>query len=393
MDYAAYTTADFDHSPLMFYYETTTACDLVCKHCRASAQEAADPSQLTTEQSKTLLSQIATFPKRPMVVLTGGDPLKRHDLMELIAHGRSVGLEMALTPSATPLATREAFQRVRDAGIKRLGISLDGPNAATHDAFRGWTGSFERTKEMLVTARELGMAVQINTTVCRRNVDLLDAMAGFLVPFDIAMWALFFLIPVGRGFDEERIRPEEYEQVFEKLYGWSQTMPYAVKTTEAPHYRRFVIERGGNPLAGPRDHPSSALEKGAGSESGNQRASARYMHANRSADDDAASRRGHRAPLGVTDGKGIMFVSNVGEILPAGFLPICCGRFPRDNIVDIYQKHPVFLELRTPSRLKGKCGLCEFNTICGGSRSRAYAVTGDYLESEPDCLHIPLAWR
>ncbi len=377
MDYAAYTTADFDHSPLMFYYETTTACDLVCKHCRASAQEAADPAQLNTEQSKRLLSQIATFPKRPMIVLTGGDPLKRHDLMELIAHGREIGLEMALTPSATPLATREAFQRVRDAGIKRLGISLDGPNAATHDAFRGWEGSFERTREMLVTARDLGMSVQINTTVCRRNVDLLDQMAEYLVPFDIAMWALFFLIPVGRGFDEERIKPEEYEQVFEKLYGWSQTMPYAVKTTEAPHYRRFVMQRGGNPLAGPRPRLPSPSGKGAGGEG--------------LSENDAAERRGHRAPLGVTDGKGIMFVSNIGEIFPAGFLPICCGRFPRENVVDVYQRHPLFLDLRAPSRFKGKCGVCEYNTVCGGSRSRAYGVTGDPLESEPDCLYAPLA--
>jgi MoaA/NifB/PqqE/SkfB family radical SAM enzyme len=185
-------------------------------------------------------------------------------------------------------------------------------------------------------------------------------MAEFLVPFDISMWALFFLIPVGRGFDEERIKPEEYETVFEKLYGWSQTMPYAVKTTEAPHYRRFVMQRGGNPLAGPR-----------GASSGHER-------------------RGHRAPLGVTDGKGIMFVSHIGEIFPAGFLPICCGRFPKDSVVDVYQKHPVFLDLRTPSRFKGKCGICEYNMICGGSRSRAYGVMGDAMESEPDCLYIPV---
>jgi len=384
MDYAAYTTADFDHSPLMFYYETTTACDLVCKHCRASAQEAADPAQLNTEQSKRLLSQIAQFPKRPMVVLTGGDPLKRPDLMELIAHGRSAGLEMALTPSATPLATREAFQRVCAAGIRRLGISLDGPNAAAHDAFRGWEGSFERTKEMLLTARELGMAVQINTTVCRRNVDLLDEMSEFLVPFDIAMWALFFLIPVGRGHDEERIKAEEYELVFEKLYRWSQTMPYAVKTTEAPHYRRYVMQRGGDPLAGPRQ--KSSIEQGAGrSEVRGQRSDLRPP----TSDLDGSHRRGHRAPLGVSDGKGIMFVSHIGEIFPAGFLPICCGRFPNDNVVEVYQKHPVFLDLRTPSRFKGKCGVCEYNTICGGSRSRAYGVTGDALESEPDCLYVP----
>ncbi len=363
MDYAAYTTADFDHSPLMFYYETTTACDLVCKHCRASAQESGDPRQLSTEQSKRLLSQAAKFPKRPMVVLTGGDPLKRHDLMELIAHGQSVGLEMALTPSATPLATKEAFARVREAGIRRLGISLDGPNAEVHDYFRGWQGSFQRTGEMLQAARELGMAVQVNTSVCRRNVNLLDQMAEYLAPLGIAMWALFFLVPVGRGVEEERITPEEYENVFDKLFHWSKTMPYAVKTTEAPHYRRYVMQRGGDPLAGPR-HPGGG-------------------HA------DSAERRGHRAPLGVTDGKGIMFVSNIGEIFPAGFLPICCGTFPQENVVEVYQKHPVFLSLRNPAGFKGKCGVCEYNPICGGSRSRAFGVTGDPLESEPDCLHVP----
>jgi MoaA/NifB/PqqE/SkfB family radical SAM enzyme len=183
-------------------------------------------------------------------------------------------------------------------------------------------------------------------------------MAEFLTPFGIAMWALFFLVPVGRGVEEERIKPEEYELVFEKLYHWSQTKPYAVKTTEAPHYRRFVMQRGGNPLAGPHGG-------------------------------DSSERRGHRAPLGVSDGKGIMFVSNTGEILPAGFLPIRCGQFPTDNVVEVYQKHPVFLSLRTPSGFKGKCGVCEYNTICGGSRSRAFGVTGDPLEAEPDCLHVP----
>jgi radical SAM protein len=353
----AYTQADFDHSPLMFYYEVTRACDLVCKHCRASAQSGPEVGQLGTAESKLLLSQVARFPRPPMVVLTGGDPLKRADLLELIAHGRSIGLEMALTPSATPLATKDALRRVRAAGIQRLGLSLDGPNAQVHDSFRGWEGSFEQTKELLITARELGMAVQVNTSVCRRNVDCLDELAGFLERYAIAMWALFFLVPVGRAVAEERIKPAEYELVFEKLYTWSKSKPYAVKTTEAPHYRRFVIERGGDPLAGP-------------------------LSRNRS------QSPGHRAPLGVGDGKGIMFVGSTGEILPSGFLPIRCGRFPADDVVGIYQKHPLFVSLRTPSALKGKCGVCEFNTICGGSRSRAFGVTGDPLESEPDCVHV-----
>jgi radical SAM protein len=342
----------------MFYYEVTRACDLVCKHCRASAQETADPDQLSTEQGKALLSQVASFPRKPTVVLTGGDPLKRPDLLELIRHAMSVGLGPVLTPSATPLATYEAFAKVHEAGIERLGISLDGPDPATHDAFRGWEGSFDRTLEMLQSARRLGMKVQVNTSVCQRNVDLLDAMAELLVEYDIAMWALFFLIPVGRGILEPRIAPQKYEEVFDRLYHHAATKPYAVKTTEAPHYRRFVLQRGGNPLAGPRGTSD-------------------------------ATHRGHRAPLGVTDGRGIMFVSHTGEILPAGFLPLSCGRFPVDSVVETYQNHPTFLALRNPDGFKGKCGVCEYRNVCGGSRSRAFGVTGDALESDPDCVYEP----
>ena len=362
MDHSTYSEADFPLSPLMFYYEVTTACDLVCKHCRASAQEEPSPDQLTLEQGKTLLSQIATFPRRPTVVLTGGDPLKRPDLLELVRHGISLGIPLALTPSATPLATREVLEKIRDAGIERLGISLDGSDAATHDGFRGWGGSFRLTLEMLSAARNLGMKVQVNTTVCQRNVSLLDQIAQLLAECKIAMWAVFFLVPVGRGTLEPRISPEQYEEVFEKLFHYSRTMPYAVKTTEAPHYRRYVLQRGGNPLAGP-----------GGATDG--------LH------------RGHRAPLGVTDGKGVMFVSNTGEILPAGFLPLTCGRFPQESIVDVYQKHPTFLALRKPNEFKGKCGVCEFRNVCGGSRSRAFALTGDPLESEPDCVYEPKAMR
>ncbi len=346
----------------MFYYEVTLACDLVCKHCRASAQELADPGELSTDQAKALIEQAAGFPRQPMIVMTGGDPLKRQDLFELISHAVDHGIQVALTPSATPLATREAFQRARNAGVRRLGISLDGADAQTHDAFRGWEGSFARTLEMLQNARELNLAVQINTTITRRNVHQVDAIAELLSGQAIAMWSVFFLIPVGRGVEEERISAPEYEQVFEKLWRHAQSRPYAVKTTEAPHYRRFVLQHGGDPLAGP--HGS----------------------------DDGAARRGHRAPLGVGDGKGVMFISHKGEIFPAGFLPLCCGRFPRDSVVDVYQNHPTFLALRDPDRFKGRCGACEYRHVCGGSRARAYAVTGDLLAAEPDCVYIPKAW-
>jgi radical SAM protein len=359
MSHGDYTQRDFALSPLMFYYEVTLACDLVCKHCRASAQEHAHPDELSTAQAKMLIEQIAGFPRRPMLVLTGGDPLKRKDLYELIRYAVSRGIQVALTPSATPLATREAFERAYDAGVLRLGISLDGADAQTHDAFRGWDGSFARTLEMLQNARELNMAVQINTTICRRNVHQVDAIAELLAAEGIAMWAVFFLVPVGRGVEQQRIAPQEYEQVFEKLWRHAQHQPYAVKTTEAPHYRRFVLQHGGDPLAGPQGT------------------------------NDGTARRGHRAPLGVGDGKGVMFVSHIGEIYPAGFLPLGCGRFPRDSVVEVYQNHPTFLALRDPDRFKGRCGACEYRQVCGGSRARAYAVTGDFLAAEPDCIYVP----
>jgi radical SAM protein len=356
---AAYTQDDFDKSPLMFYYEVTQACDLVCKHCRASAQENPAPGELTTEQSRALISQVVTFPRRPMMVMTGGDPLKRADLFDLIRHAVGAGLHVALTPSATPLATARAFQKAKEAGVRALGISLDGADATTHDAFRGWEGSFDRTLRMLADARDLGFPVQVNTSITRRNFHQIDAMADLLRDQGIAMWSVFFLVPVGRGVEEQRIAPEEYEIAFERLWRHAQNQPYGVKTTEAPHYRRYVLQQGGNPLAGPR----SGAEGGHG--------------------------KLHRAPLGVGDGKGVMFVSHVGEIYPAGFLPLCCGRVPDDSVVDVYQNHPTFRACRNPDGFKGRCGICEYRYVCGGSRARAFAVTGDPLETEPDCIYVP----
>ena len=368
MDHSDYSRADFGANPLMFYYEVTLACDLVCKHCRASAQENPAPDELTTEQSKSLIEQIATFPRTPMLVMTGGDPLKRRDLFDLIRHAVGIGLNVALTPSATPLATLEAFEAARDAGVRALGISLDGADAQTHDAFRGWEGSFDRTLEMLQNARDVRLPVQVNTTITRRNAHQVDRMAELLSSQGIAMWSVFFLVPVGRGVEEERIAPQEYEVVFERLWHHAQCKPYAVKTTEAPHYRRFVLESGGDPLAGPTTHGHSQDDQDQGVEH---------------------IRHRHRAPLGVGDGKGVMFVSHTGDIFPAGFLPLHCGRFPQDSVVDVYQNHPTFRSLRSPDQFKGRCGICEYRFVCGGSRARAYALTGDPLETDPDCVYIP----
>jgi len=385
MEPAPYSTDDFARSPLMFYYEVTQACDLVCKHCRASAQERAAPGELTTEQSIALLDQAASFPRQPNVVFTGGDPLKRPDLFVLIRHAVSRGLQAALTPSATPLATRAAFEQAKEAGIHALGISLDGADAATHDAFRGWEGSFDRTLRMLADARELNIPVQVNTTITRRNFHQIDALAELLAGRGIAMWSVFFLVPVGRGVEEERIKPEEYEIAFERLWRHAQRQPYAVKTTEAPHYRRYVLQQGGNPLASPRRAGHARAVPPSDSPPGSQEA----RPAEAETHDAPAQLARRRAPLGVGDGKGVMFVSHVGEIYPAGFLPLVCGRFPGDHVVDVYQNHPVFRMLRDADQLKGICGVCEYRYVCGGSRARAYAVTGDPLAAEPDCVYVP----
>ena len=362
MHHQSYTPSDFGTNPLMFYYEVTQACDLVCKHCRASAQEQAAEDELPTELSLRLIEQAASFPRKPHIVFTGGDPLKRADIFTLIRHAVQKELMVALTPSATPLATRQAFEEAKQAGVQAFGISLDGPNAGIHDSFRGFEGSFDKTTEMLENAQSLQIPVQVNTSITRRNVAYVDEMAEHLTRFGgVVMWSLFFLVPVGRGIEEQRILPEEYEDVFAKLWRHARDKPFAVKTTEAPHYRRFVLRQGGDPLSVPQH----------------------AAHTPHNPERTAAVR--HRAPLGITDGRGIMFVSHNGAIYPAGFLPLECGRFPHDSVVDVYQKHPAFTALQNPDNYGGICGRCEYRYVCGGSRARAFAVTGDPLEAEPDC--------
>jgi len=375
-----YSSQDFGRSPLMFYYEVTLACDLVCKHCRASAQADPHPGELSTARATALIDQAASFPRRPNLVLTGGDPLKRADLFVLIRHAADAGLHVALTPSATPLATFEAFQRAKEAGIRALGISLDGAEPEVHDAFRGWEGSFQRTLEMLDGARRLQLPVQVNTTITSRNFHQVDALADLLVEQGIAIWSVFFLVPVGRGVEEQRISPEQYEMVFERLWHHAQRQPYGVKTTEAPHYRRFVLQRGGNPQAGPGSWGGSctAIPGATVQLSPQQRGWS-----------GSCTAAPARAPLGVGDGKGVMFVSHTGEIFPAGFLPLCCGRFPAGSVVDVYQNHPTFVALRDTDKLKGRCGVCEYRRVCGGSRARAFALTDDFMQTDPDCSYVP----
>jgi radical SAM protein len=344
----------FADSPLLVFYEVTQACDLVCTHCRACAQPEADPAELTTRQSLQLIDQLTEFPIPPTLVLTGGDPLKRADIFELVEHAARRHLDVAITPSATPLVTPSALGRLRRAGISRVAISIDGADARTHDAIRGIAGSYYRSLQILADARAEGIATQVNTTITAANWGQIDRIAELLARVQIDMWSVFFLVPVGRARHAPRLSADECELAFERLYRQSQCRSYRIKTTEAPQYRRFLIQRRGQRLNGSSRRPKSSY-----------------------------------VSLNVNDGKGVMFVSHIGLVHPSGFMPIVCGIYPRQHLVRIYQDSPVFRKLRDVNQLEGKCKVCEFRHICGGSRARAYAVTGNPLAEEPDCAYVP----
>jgi radical SAM protein len=316
--------------------------------------------ELTTAEGKNLIDQIAAM-QVPVFVLTGGDPIKRPDLFELIGHAREVGVRVSLTPSATPLLTREIVMRLKEAGLARLAVSMDGASSATHDAFRGMSGSFARTLDAVRWANEIGLPVQINTTFSRRNIGEIDAIVALMETLRITLWSVFFLVPTGRGKLNDLLGADEFEQVFAKIYKLSKTARFDIKTTEAQHYRRFVLQQ-------------RAVERATGT---------------RPAEQEKINDAIGRAPRGLNDGKGFVFISHTGEVFPSGFLPESAGNIRRQPLRKIYRESPLFLNLRDTSKLEGKCGGCEFKEICGGSRARAYALTGNPHSEEPCCAYIP----
>jgi radical SAM protein len=352
---------DFNERPFIAIWEVTQACDLACVHCRASAQPNRDPLELSTEEGKDLIDQIAAL-KVPVFVLTGGDPIKRPDLFELIGHARSAGVRVSLTPSATPLLSREIVVRLKEAGLARLAVSMDGASAATHDAFRGLSGSFARTLDAVRWANEVGLPVQINTTFSRRNIGEMDSIVELMEKLKITLWSVFFLVPTGRGKLNDLLSPDEFEEVFATIYHLSKTATFDIKTTEAQHYRRFLLQQ-------------RVAERKAGLEA-------------LTPSDKAADAIG-RAPRGLNDGKGFVFISHKGDVFPSGFLPMSAGSVRRQGLAEIYRESPLFVGLRDTSTLEGKCGACEFKEICGGSRSRAFALTGNVNAEEPCCSYVP----
>lgn len=348
--------ADFSQQPFVLAWELTRACNLSCVHCRAESQLRRDLRELSTDEAKAFIDDVARFEISPILIMTGGDPLRRPDIIELIQYATERGIQCTLTPAGTPLASRERLAAARKAGLRRVAVSLDGSNAERHDVFRRVPGSFRWTLDIVRHARELGIPVQVHSTLTRRTMDDLPVIADLVDDLGAAVWSVFGLVPTGRAEVADEVSADEYERVFGWLLERSREASWMLKMTEGYHYRRFLAQHGEGPLQGLGFIDGDGIG---------------------------------RAPRAVNAGNGFCFVSHIGEITPSGFLPIVAGNVRETSVVTTYQDHPMFRELRDPTLLKGKCGSCEFRKICGGSRSRAYAHTGDYLQSDPACAYIP----
>ena len=351
---------DFDETPFLVVWEVTRACALACVHCRAEAVPCRDPRELTTDDGFDLIDQVAQLGvPRPLFVLTGGDPMRRPDLTALVRHAADAGLTVALTPSGTAAATRARLAELKDAGLSRIAVSLDGPDAESHDAFRRVKGSYAWTQRIIDATIDLGLPLQINTTISRITLPHLERMAALMNTLPITLWAVFFLVQTGRGATLDQVSPQDAERVLEFLYDLSLTAPFGIKTTEAPHYHRVIWQKD-------RARAEAGLAAAA-----NER------------------RRQLRAPRSVGDGNGFVFIDHVGNICPSGFLPVPRGNVKDGRLAEVYRGDEVFRRLRNPNELHGKCGRCEFRAICGGSRSRAFAATGALMASDGLCAYDP----
>lgn len=373
---------DLNQRPFMIIWKTTQACDLACRHCRAQAQPEHDPLALSTQQARDLLDQAQAFgTPRPIFIFTGGDPFKRSDLFELVSYAVEVGLPPAVSPSATPLLTASNLQRLKDVGTKAISLSLDGSNAQRHDDFRRVPGSFQLTTDGWQAARDMGLKLQINTTVTRYNLHDLPDIFQLVQKMGAMTWSLFFLVPTGRGRPEDEISPAEYEAVMHFLYDVSKYI--SAKTTEGHHYKRVVLQRAileqkGLELDDYFElHPVYRELK------------ARLNQIVRQAGLQPRQVGVRRTPMHINAGNGFVFISCRGEVFPSGFLPLGVGNVRQRSLVDIYRHAPLFQDLRDTSKYGGRCGACEFVGVCGGSRSRAYAMSSDPLAEEPFCVYQP----
>ena len=361
-----YLDVDFDRTPFTLAWEITRACALSCIHCRAEAIPQRDANELTTNEAFNVLDQIVDVGK-PILVITGGDPMMRRDVFDILGGAVERGLKVGFSPSATRLVTRAAIERVRDVGVDMVHVSLDGSCPDVHDTFRRVSGAYQRTREIAADVRGVGLPLQIGTTVSRHNIADLPAIAEVVRQIDATVWNVFFLVPTGRGQQDAMLTPDEHEQVLQWLADVSERVPFRVRTTAAQHYRRVLIQRR-RAKAATGEQPKDFELTGAG----------------------YAFREG-KAPAekGVNDGKGFCFISHVGDVYPSGFLQLCAGNVRTASLASLYRDSELFRSLRDPALLQGKCGRCDFKDVCGGSRARAWATTGNHQAEEPCCVYQP----
>jgi radical SAM protein with 4Fe4S-binding SPASM domain len=345
---------DFNDRAFLVFWEITRSCALACSHCRAEAQPRKHPEELDSLEAVALIRQLAEW-NPPMLILTGGDPLMRRDALDLVREASDAGLHVGLSPSATQRLLQVDFAKLKAAGVQRMSLSLDGATREIHDSFRGVEGTYDCTIEAVRRAHEVGLSLQINTTLTRGNIHEYEAFKQLMFKLMPAMWSVFLLVPTGRAGLDDLPDPEDIERVFEDMAGLVGKAPFAVKTTEGHHFRRVVMQKMGGGASRPRP--------------------------------------GMRSPLGIRDGRGVMFISHTGEVSPSGFLPMVCGNVKATHPAEIYRNHPLFVSLRDNDALGGKCGVCEYRSVCGGSRSRAYGVYGDPFAADPSCSYLPKAMK
>lgn len=370
---------DLNQRPFIVIWETTQSCDLACKHCRASANPNRHPEELSTDEARALMDQVAAFGKPyPLFIMTGGDPMKRSDLLELVSYGSELGLPVSLSPSATPLLTPSLIKELRRAGLVALSLSVDGSSPEIHDAFRGIDGVFARTLAAWEAARECGLKLQINTTVAKLNLFDLPRIAHLVHGYGAMTWSVFFLVPVGRGTVLEQISAEECEDAMNFLYDAGTVL--RVKTTEGHHYKRVVLQRIAIERHGLR--PEQVLKLGP-----------TYRTLRDALEPWPAGPTERRTPIEVNAGRGFVFISHVGTVHPSGFLTAPAGALRDDCLTEIYRQSALLNDLRDRGKLEGRCGVCEFGRACGGSRSRAFAMTGNPLAEDPLCGYVPGSFR
>ncbi|MCL4562770.1 MAG: TIGR04053 family radical SAM/SPASM domain-containing protein [Chloroflexi bacterium] len=373
---------DLNERPFLIIWETTQACDLACRHCRAEASPFHDPQALSFQEGCQLIDQVERFGSpHPLFILTGGDPFKRADIFDLVSYASQRSMPAAVSPSGTPLLNQTNLQRLKDSGAKVISLSLDGSTAAIHDDFRRVPGSYDWTLNGWRAAQSVGLKLQINTTVTRYNLFDLPNIFTLVRTMGAMTWSLFFLVPTGRGVSEDEISPEDYEAVMNFLYDASKYI--GLKTTEGHHYKRVVLQRAALEARGIPPEQVLSLN------GTYTRLKSALQDQTRGLPLVAASDHVRRTPMHINSGQGFIFISLRGDVFPSGYLPLKAGNVRETELKDIYQNSPLLQSLRDKDQLKGRCGLCEFRWVCGGSRSRAYAVSGDVLAEEPFCAYEP----